>query len=133
VLPRRRPRDIRISPARRRIVNMVDEYLMANTSRPIYTEDLCDVLNVSTARLAEALRASFGVTRTASLSCAVWRWCAPLSAGGTQRRSRWFEASRLILAFGIMARSPVTTARCMASRHAKPSHMRAACSPLLRA
>jgi AraC family ethanolamine operon transcriptional activator len=38
---------------------MVDEYLTANTPRPIYTEDLCDVLNVSPARLAEALRASW--------------------------------------------------------------------------
>lgn len=57
-----RPRDIRTSPARRRIVNMVDEYLMANISRPIYTEDLCEVLNISPARLAEAFRASFGVT-----------------------------------------------------------------------
>jgi hypothetical protein len=132
VLRRRRPRDIRISPAHRRIVNMVDEYLMANTPRPIYTEDLCDVLNVSPARLAEALRASWRHPHR-FLKLRLMAMVRAALCRRTRRRSRWFEALRLILAFGIMARSPVTTARCMASRHAKPSHMRAACSPLLRA
>lgn len=56
------PRQMRISPARKRIVNVVDDYLVVNTSRPIYTEDLCSVLKISPARLADAFRTSFGVT-----------------------------------------------------------------------
>ena len=57
-----RPRIIRASPARRRIVLAADEYLRAEPARPIYTEDLCGVLGVSAARLAEAFHATFGVS-----------------------------------------------------------------------
>lgn len=56
------PRQMRISPARKRIVNVVNDYLVVNPSRPIYTEDLCNVLNISPTRLADAFRTSFGVT-----------------------------------------------------------------------
>jgi AraC-like DNA-binding protein len=56
------PRIIRASPARRRVVLAADEYLAANPARPIYTEDLCAALGVSAARLAEAFRATFGIS-----------------------------------------------------------------------
>jgi AraC family ethanolamine operon transcriptional activator len=56
------PRIIRASPARRRIVLVADEYLRANPARPIYTEDLCSALGVSATRMAEAFRASFGIS-----------------------------------------------------------------------
>jgi len=56
------PRQVRTSPARRRIVNVADDYLVANPSRSIYTEELCNVLDISPARLADAFRSSFGIT-----------------------------------------------------------------------
>jgi AraC family transcriptional regulator, ethanolamine operon transcriptional activator len=48
--------------ARRRIVAAADEYLRAHMDRPIYTEELCDVLAVSASSLAEAFRAVFVIS-----------------------------------------------------------------------
>jgi len=53
---------VRESPARRRIVRAADEYLQANPARPIYTDDLCGALGISTARLADAFRVTFDVS-----------------------------------------------------------------------
>ena len=49
----------RNSQAMRRIVGSADEYLRAHMDRPIYTEELCDVLAVSASSLADAFRAVF--------------------------------------------------------------------------
>lgn len=56
------PRQLRNSPARQRIVNVANDFLSANPGSPIYTEDLCRVLGISPARLADAFRASFGIS-----------------------------------------------------------------------
>jgi AraC-like DNA-binding protein len=52
-------RQLRSSQARRRIVIAADEYLRTHVDRPIYTEELCDALAVSTSSLADAFRAVF--------------------------------------------------------------------------
>jgi len=52
----------RTSRARRRIVVAADEYLRVHMDRPIYTEELCDVLAVSASSLAEAFRAVFVIS-----------------------------------------------------------------------
>jgi AraC-like DNA-binding protein len=52
----------RSNQARRRIVLRADEYLRAHMGRPIYTEELCDVLATSSSSLADAFRAVFAVT-----------------------------------------------------------------------
>jgi AraC-like DNA-binding protein len=59
---RDRTRLLRVSPARRRIVRMADEYLRANPMRPIYTDDLCQALDTSVSRLAQAFRATFDIS-----------------------------------------------------------------------
>jgi AraC-like DNA-binding protein len=48
--------------ALRRIVVAADEYLRLHMDRPIYTEELCDVLAVSASSLADAFRAAFMVS-----------------------------------------------------------------------
>jgi len=52
----------RSSRARRRIVVAADDYLRAHMDRPIYTEELCEVLAVSASSLAEAFRAVFVIS-----------------------------------------------------------------------
>jgi AraC family transcriptional regulator, ethanolamine operon transcriptional activator len=52
----------RNSRAVRRIVVSADEYLRTHMDRPIYTEELCDVLAVSASGLADAFRAAFMVS-----------------------------------------------------------------------
>jgi AraC family transcriptional regulator, ethanolamine operon transcriptional activator len=56
------PRSVRASPARHRIIRAADDYLQANPAHPIYTDDLRDAVGVSTARLAEVFRVTFGVS-----------------------------------------------------------------------
>ncbi|WP_161600849.1 helix-turn-helix domain-containing protein [Teichococcus oryzae] len=46
----------------RRIVVGADEYLRANMARPVYTEELCAALGTSASSLAEAYRATFGLS-----------------------------------------------------------------------
>ena len=55
----RRPR---ATQSWRRIVIAADQYLRAHMDRPIYTEELCDALAVSTSTLADAFRAVFDIT-----------------------------------------------------------------------
>jgi len=55
-------RACRSSQARRRIVIGCEEYLCAHKDRPIYTEELCNALAVSSSALADAFRAVFGVS-----------------------------------------------------------------------
>ncbi len=55
----RRPR---ATQSWRRIVIAADQYLRAHMDRPIYTEELCDALAVSTSILADAFRAVFDIT-----------------------------------------------------------------------
>ncbi|MFC7478099.1 helix-turn-helix domain-containing protein [Dankookia sp. GCM10030260] len=52
----------RSTQARRRTVLRADEYLRAHMNRPIYTEELCDALAVSTSSLADAFRSVFDIT-----------------------------------------------------------------------
>jgi AraC family transcriptional regulator, ethanolamine operon transcriptional activator len=52
----------RNSQAMRRIVGSADEYLRTHMDRPIYTEELCDVLAVSASSLADAFRAVFMIS-----------------------------------------------------------------------
>jgi len=52
----------RSTRARQRIVIIADEYLRAHMDRPIYTNELCGTLAVSTTALADSFRATFGVT-----------------------------------------------------------------------
>ncbi|MFL5336933.1 MAG: helix-turn-helix domain-containing protein [Geminicoccaceae bacterium] len=52
----------RSSKARRRIVMAADAYLLKHKDRPIYTEELCDVLGASASSLAEAFRAMFAIS-----------------------------------------------------------------------
>ena len=52
----------RNSRAMRRIVVSADEYLRVHMDRPIYTEELCDVLAVSASSLADAFRAVFMIS-----------------------------------------------------------------------
>jgi AraC family ethanolamine operon transcriptional activator len=47
---------------RHRVVRRADEYLCANPIRPIYTEELCEMLGVSPTALHEAFRAVFGIS-----------------------------------------------------------------------
>lgn len=47
---------------RRRVVVAADEYLRANMARPIYTEELCTALGISASNLADAYRATFGLS-----------------------------------------------------------------------
>jgi AraC-like DNA-binding protein len=59
--------DVKISmprgaQTRRRIVMRVDEYIRAHMDRPIYTEELCDALAMSTSSLADAFRSVFDIT-----------------------------------------------------------------------
>jgi len=46
----------------RRIVLRADDYIRTHLDRPIYSEELCNVLAVSASTLADAFRASFGVS-----------------------------------------------------------------------
>jgi AraC family ethanolamine operon transcriptional activator len=48
--------------ALRRIVVTADEYLCSHMDRPIYTEELCNVLAVSASSLADAFRAVFMIS-----------------------------------------------------------------------
>ena len=52
----------RSTQARRRIVLRADEYIRTHLDRPIYSEELCNVLAVSTSALAEAFRGVFGTS-----------------------------------------------------------------------
>jgi len=56
------PVESRASANRKRVINAADAYLRANLSRAIYTEELCAALGVSASRLADAFRASFGIS-----------------------------------------------------------------------
>lgn len=53
---------LRISADRRRIVLAADAFLRENPSRAIYTDDLCAALGVSATRMADAFRATFGIS-----------------------------------------------------------------------
>lgn len=55
-------RPVRGSTDRRRIVSAADAFLREYPSRAIYTEELCQVLGVSPTRIAEAFRATFGIS-----------------------------------------------------------------------
>jgi AraC-like DNA-binding protein len=46
----------------RRVVLGAEEYLQTRLDRPIYTDELCEVLNVSAAALSEAFRGALGTT-----------------------------------------------------------------------
>jgi len=48
--------------ARRRIVLRADAYIRTHMDRPIYSEELCNVLAVSASCLADAFRATFGIS-----------------------------------------------------------------------
>ena len=52
----------RSSKARQRIVMAADAYFWEHKDRPIYTEELCNVLAVSASALADAFRVMFTVT-----------------------------------------------------------------------
>ena len=52
----------RSTQAWRRIVLRADDYVRTHIDRPIYSEELCDVLAVSASALSDAFQASFGVS-----------------------------------------------------------------------
>jgi AraC family transcriptional regulator, ethanolamine operon transcriptional activator len=52
----------RSTQARRRIVIRAHEYLRTHIDRPIYSEELCNVLGASASALADAFQASFGIS-----------------------------------------------------------------------
>jgi AraC family ethanolamine operon transcriptional activator len=52
----------RSTQARRRIVLRADDYIRTHLDRPIYSEELCDVLAVSASTLADAFQAVFGIS-----------------------------------------------------------------------
>jgi AraC-like DNA-binding protein len=57
-----RPRALRATPARQRIVRAVEDHLRADPGRPAGTGDLCAALGVSPSRLRAAFVASFAVS-----------------------------------------------------------------------
>jgi AraC family ethanolamine operon transcriptional activator len=52
----------RSTQARRRIVLRADDYIRTHLDRPIYSEELCNVLAVSASTLADAFQAAFGIS-----------------------------------------------------------------------
>ncbi|MBX6373226.1 MAG: helix-turn-helix transcriptional regulator [Acetobacteraceae bacterium] len=92
------PRTFRSSPARHRIVRLMEDYLRANPRRLVDTADLCATLGRSPSRLRSAFAATFGVGPQRYLRI---RRLAMVRSALRSGDPRWSSAQEVALAHGF--------------------------------
>src|SRR5829696_6874497 len=93
-----RPRALRATPARQRIVRAVEDHLRADPGRPAGTEDLCAALGVSPSRLRAAFVASFATSPDRYLRL---RRLALARAALRSAEPRWASVEQVVAAHGF--------------------------------